>query len=66
MNAHIRLLVSWAAALSEKSMSAPFGEQGEALGGDPVDLAADIAELLPGHGPGLHARGDALRDDRGT
>ena len=46
-------------------MSAPFGEQGKPFGGDPVDLAADVAELLPGHGSGLHARGDALRDDRG-
>ena len=24
----------------------PFGQQGEAVSGDPVDLAADIAELL--------------------
>jgi len=30
--------------------------------GDPVDLCADIAELLPGHRPGLYPGRDALGD----
>jgi hypothetical protein len=41
------------------------GEQREAAGGDPFDLAADIAEILPGHRPGLHPPRDPLRDHGG-
>ena len=47
------------------SRSAPRGEQREPFGGDPVDLGADITELLAGHRPGLYPRRDALRDYRG-
>src|SRR6202007_1702452 len=48
----------------EKPLSAPSGEECDSLGGDPVDLCADIAELLPGHRPGLYPGRDALGDNR--
>src|SRR5258708_32657004 len=65
MKAHIRSLASWAAGSARNPRSAPSVEQGESLVGDPVDLGATIAEVLPGHRSGLYPGRDTLRDDRG-